>query len=190
MQGSAAEVVGIIQRLDPPLAGMPHLREMSYAYNVFATVKDFDATLAFYTDKLGFKVFRKDQGLASPPGRNIYGLPYNLAGNIYRRLAWVHPRGDVPQDDHIGSITIGAYYGATGEDFSMNAKPPNLGLIAVRFPVTDADARAAEIHAKGVPLEYQPTDVGMMPYGAVKSFAVRDPNGGWIEFFEPADKPN
>lgn len=189
MQGPADEVVGILQRLDPPLAGMGNLKELSYAFEAVETVKDFDATAAFYTDKLGFKVFRKDQGLATGPGPNVYGLPTNLAGNVYRRLTWLHPKGDVAQNDHIGAIVLAAYYGVQGEDYAAHARPPNLGLIAARFPVSDADGRAADLHAKGVPLEYEPADIGMMPYGAVKMFAVRDPNGAWLEFFEPADKP-
>ena len=190
MQGPANEVVGIIQRLDPPLANFPNLKEMSFAFNVFETVKDFDATVAFYTEKLGFKAFLRDQGLAAPVGRNIYGMPANLVNNIYRRTVRLHPRGDAAQDDHAGSIDITSYYGAGGDDFALVAKPPNLGLIAARFPVSDAFARAADLRAKGVPLEFEPTDVGMMPYGPAKVFAVRDPNGAWIEFFEPADKPN
>jgi catechol 2,3-dioxygenase-like lactoylglutathione lyase family enzyme len=190
LQGPANEMIGIIQRLDPPLAGFPNLKEMSYAFNVFETVKDFDATVAFYTEKLGLKIFMRDQGLAAPPGRNIYGLPANLVNNVYRRTVRLHPRGDVAQDDHAGSISITSYYGASGDDFSGSARPPNLGLIAARFPVSDAVAKAAELRAKGIPLEYAPEDVGMLPYGPAKVFAIRDPNGAWIEFFEPADKPN
>ncbi len=190
IQGPANEVIGIIQRLDPPLASFPNLKEMSFAFNVFETVKDFDATVAFYTEKLGFKAFLRDQGLAAPPGRNIYGLPGNLVNNVYRRSIRLHPRGDVAQDDHAGSISITSYYGASGDDYAATAKPPNYGLIAARFPVSDVIGHAADLKAKGVQLEYEPTDVGMMPYGPAKVFAVRDPNGAWIEFFEPADKPN
>ena len=190
LQGPANEVVSIVQRLDPPLANFPNLKEMSFAFNVFATAKDFDATVAFYTEKLGFKIFLRDQGLAAPPGRNIYGMPGNLVNNVYRRTVRLHPRGDVAQDDHAGSIAITSYYGAIGDDFAVSARPPHLGLIAARFPVSDAIAHAADLRAKGVMLEYEPTDVGMLPYGPAKIFAVRDPNGAWIEFFEPADKPN
>jgi catechol 2,3-dioxygenase-like lactoylglutathione lyase family enzyme len=190
MQGSANEMARLSQRLDPPLAGFANLKELSYALNVFAVAKDFDATLAFYTEKLGFKVFLRDQGLAGLPGPNLFGLPHNIVNDVYRRVAFVHPQGDVARDDHAGSLSVTAFYGAQGEDFANRARPPNLGLIAARFPVSDAEARAAELQSKGVALEYEPTDVGMLPYGAVTVFAVRDPNGAWIEFFEPADKPN
>jgi catechol 2,3-dioxygenase-like lactoylglutathione lyase family enzyme len=190
LQGPANEVVHIIQRLDPPLGGFSNLKELSYAFNVFETAKDFDATLAFYTDKLGLKIFLKDQGLAAPPGRNMYGLPHNLVNNVYRRVAMLHPRGDVAQDDHAGSIGITSYYGIQGDDFTPLAHPPNLGLVMARFPVADADAKAQALRAKGIPLEFEPVQVGMMPYGPAKVFAIRDPNGAWLEFFEPADKPN
>ena len=190
VQGSANEVVDIAQRLDPPLGNFPNLKELSYAFNVFATVKDFDATVAFYTDKLGFKVYLRHEGLVGPPGPNLFGLPHNVVNNVYRRVAFLHPQGDNPRDDHAGSVSLMAFYGAQGEDFSLRGRPPNLGVIAARFPVSDAVAKAEELKTKGVMLEYEPEDVGMLPYGAVSVFGVRDPNGAWIEFFEPADKPS
>lgn len=190
VQGSANEMVDLAQRLDPPLGGFPNLKELSYAHNVFATAKDFDATLAFYTDKLGFKVFLRHEGLVGPPGPNLFGLPHNIVNNVYRRVAFVHPQGNVAQDDHAGSVSIMTFYGAQGDDFAPRGRPPNLGVIAARFPVSDAEAKAEELKAKGVALEYEPTEVGMLPYGPVSVFAVRDPNGAWLEFFEPGDKPN
>ncbi len=190
MQGSANEVVDLEQRLDPPLGNFPNLKELSYATNVFSTAKDFDATLAFYTEKLGFKVFLRHEGLVGPAGPNLFGLPHNIVNNVYRRVAFLHPHGDNPRDEHAGAVSIMTFYGAQGEDFAPRGRAPNLGVIAARFPVSDADGHAEALEAKGVTLEYQPTDVGMLPYGAARVFGVRDPNGACIEFFEPADKPS
>ena len=186
MQGFADEVINLLQPLDMP---KNDTKDLSAATSAFATVADLDTTLAFYTDKLGFKIVLRDDGPADVPGRNPLGLPQNLVNNVYQRSAVVHPQGDDPANLHVGALRFTTYYGAQGEDFSSRAHAPNLGIIAVRFAVTDADARFEALKAKGVAVAYAPTDVGMLPYGAVTVFGVRDPNGILLEFFEPKDKP-
>lgn len=74
-----------------------------------------------------------------------------------------------------------------GTDFAARAVPPNLGMLMLRYPVSDTATLAEQIQAKGWTLEYAPMETMMPPYGAVKVFAVRDPNGGWLEFFEPVE---
>ena len=100
-----------------------------------------------------------------------------------------YPQGDDAVNPHMGSIAFSAYYGAEGSDYSARAHAPNLGIIAVRFAVNDADARLQGLKAKGVVPVYDPTDIGIQPYGAVSIFGVRDLNGILLEFFEPRDKP-
>lgn len=189
MQGFADEVVKLLQPMDGPKAKGDAAKDLSAATSAFATVADLDTTLAFYTDKLGFKILLRDDGPADVPGRNPLGLPNNLVNNVYQRSALVHPQGDDPANPHVGALRFTTYYGAQGEDFSSRAHAPNLGIIAIRFAVSDADARLEALKAKGVTPAYAPTDVGMSPYGAVTVFGVRDPNGILLEFFEPRDKP-
>jgi catechol 2,3-dioxygenase-like lactoylglutathione lyase family enzyme len=188
MQGYAGEVVKLMQ----PANARPKPGEdkgLSAAFAAFATVTDIDVTLNFYTEKLGFKVYRHEDGPAGDPGQNPLGLPHNLINNVYGRTAFVHPQGDDPNNKHTGALVFTTYYGASGDDFSSRAKAPNYGIIGLRFAVSDADARLEQLKAKGITPLYEPTDIGMLPYGAVTAFAIRDPNGILLEFFEPKEKP-
>jgi catechol 2,3-dioxygenase-like lactoylglutathione lyase family enzyme len=185
MQGFAGEVVDINQPAD---AGKNN-RDLSSANLAFATVADIDSTLAFYADKLGFHVVAREDGLAADPGPNVLGMPQNLVNNLYRRTVFLHPQGDDALNPHMGSLAFSTYYGAQGTDYSSRAHAPNLGVIAVRFAVGDADGRLDAMKAKGVTPAYAPTDIGIQPYGVVSIFGVRDPNGILLEFFEPREKP-
>ena len=66
--------------------------------------------------------------------------------------------------------------------------PDTMALVPY-LAVNDADARLQGLKAKGVVPVYDPTDIGIQPYGAVSIFGVRDLNGILLEFFEPRDKP-
>ena len=158
------------------------VKDMNFPSRVTASVKDVDAVAAFYVEKLGFKVTNTLEGPLPGGGRNSFGLPQNMFGNIYRRQKVVIPAA--AGNDARGAIVLSTYYGLRGDDFAERDRVPNLGFLMVRFPVSDAAARAAEIAAKGVKIDYQREEVRMEPYGTVKVFGVRDPNGGMIEFFE------
>lgn len=180
MQGYGGELIAMIERVSPPLEGWPTLKELSRAFNAFAAVGDFEQTEAFYKDVLGFSQYLREEGPSAIPGANLFGLPHNWVNNMPRKLIWLHPRGE-----NEGSLAIQQFFEVEGADFATRAVPPNLGMLMLRYPVSDARARAADIVEKGWSLTFQPTEVSMPPYGDVIVFAVRDPNGGWLEFFEP-----
>lgn len=182
MQGYGGELIAMIERVSPPLEDWPNLKFLSRAFNAFAAVSDFDATQVFYKDVLGFSEYLREEGPSAVPGPNLFGLPYNWVSEMPRKLVWLHPRGE-----NEGSIAIQQFFDVEGTDFADRAVPPNLGMLMLRYPVSDAEARAAEISGKGWSLEFGPTEMSMAPYGRVLAFAVRDPNGGWLEFFEPLE---
>jgi catechol 2,3-dioxygenase-like lactoylglutathione lyase family enzyme len=180
--GLAGESVLLQERLAPPLDGFAASKELSAPVQMLEVVKDVDAAAAFYVDKLGFKVIASDEGPLAG-GRNLLGLPHNLAGNVYRRQKIVAPAAS--SADGRGAVVLTSYYGLRGDEFLDRDRPPNLGLLMARFPVSDANARAAEIKARGGAVDYQRADVRLEPYGSVTLFGVRDPNGALIEFFQP-----
>lgn len=182
MQGFGGELIAMIERVHPPLEGWPALKSLSRAFNGFSTVRDIEATELFYKEVLGFSEYLREEGPSAAPGPNLFGLPEDWVGNVPRKLIWLHPRGE-----NEGSIAVQQFFGVEGTDFSGRAVPPNLGMLMFRFPVTDAEARAREIEARGGSLEYGPLKTTLQPYGAVKMFALRDPNGGWLELFQPLD---
>jgi len=172
MTGFGGEMIALIERSNPPLTGWPTLTKMSRAFNAWAVTGDFDAMMAFYQEALGFEVYLSEEGPSAAPGMNLFGLPHNLVHEVPRRLKWLHPAGE-----NEGSLAIMSFYGLTGRSFENTVKPPNFGLLSLRYPVSDALAAYDRI--------IEPQALFMPPYGQVAAFTVADPNGGWLTFFEP-----
>jgi len=61
-------------------------------------------------------------------------------------------------------------------------------ILLLRFPVSDVEAYAKQIQAKGVNLHQPITTINVAPYGTLKGFVVLSPDGVWLEFFELVDK--
>ncbi len=180
-RGPDGVVFALIQRVEPPLEGWPNLRRFSRSFNSTQIVRDMGEALAFYRDLLGFKIYVETQGPSEAPGPNVLGLPSNLNNQISRHTVIVHPEGI-----NDGSIELIQFDGLTGRDFSTLAKPPNLGVMALRFPVADLSALAARLQNAGYALGYRGR-VPLLPYGDVELLALRGPNGEWLEFFQAVD---
>ncbi len=57
-----------------------------------------------------------------------------------------------PLGVNLGSVEFLKMEGLEGEDFSERAAPPNLGILMLRFPVSDADGYARLLEERGVQL--------------------------------------
>jgi catechol 2,3-dioxygenase-like lactoylglutathione lyase family enzyme len=172
--------------VQPPLEGWPHLREISQVFNATQIVPDIDVALDFYRNALGFEVYLEHSGPSQAAGPNVLGLPHNLATEIPRHVTIVHPTGA-----NIGSVELLEFDGLDGADFSARAVPPNLGILMLRFEVSDLGSLAARLYDSGIEIAMPPTSVRVDPYGDVQLFAVRGPGGAWIEFYAKsgADTP-
>ena len=53
----------------------------------------------------------------------------------------------------------------------------------LRFPVADAAAHARELEKKGAIIVAGPSQVKLPGYGKCELFALRSPEGAWLEFF-------
>ena len=106
-------------------------------------------------------------------------MPYNLAAEIPRRITIVHPEGT-----NEGSIELLQFDGLSGADFAARARPPNLGILMLRFPVSDLTAFVQHMHSENIELAMPVTELELAPYGRVRMIAVRGPGGVWLEFFE------
>ena len=103
----------LIERVEPPLEGWPHMRQFSRVFNSTQIVRDIEAARSFYVDKLGFDVYLESNQPSPAAGPNVLGLPHNLAAEISRRVYIVHPR-----KANDGSVEILQFAGATGTDFA------------------------------------------------------------------------
>ena len=175
--GPDGVALALIQRVDPPLEGWPELREMSRAFNATQIVGDMDAALDFYLNALGFEIYLEHEGPSETPGPNVLGLPHNLAAGISRQVYIVHPEGQ-----NLGSVELLGFRGAQGRDFSELAVPPNLGILMLRFPISDVRELEFALADSGTPVIYTARSQPLAPYGAVDVAVIRGPNGEWIEF--------
>ena len=166
---------GVYERVVPGLDGFPNMKQMSRPFNAMQTVADKAATMSFYRDVLGLTVMVDGDGV--PPANN-FGLPENMLGEVRLKSGILHPIGG-----ESGRVELIQFGGLTGQSFAARAVPPNLGILALRFPVADAEARMAEIAANGWSIWTQPTALSLAPYGRVLLFGVRSPDGVIIEFF-------
>ena len=179
VRGPDGIVFALIERVQPPLEGYPQLRQMSRLFNATQIVSDIEAARTFYEGHLGFKVYLEHSGPSEAPGPNVLGLPHNLAAEVPRHVLVLHPHA-VSE----GSVEILEFDGIKGADFSERAVPPNLGILMLRFPVSDIGAFADHAAAVGFDVAMPPTRLRMRPYGDVTVMAIRGPDGVWLEFFE------
>lgn len=156
----------------------------SRAFNSTQLVRDMDAALDFYCRRLGWRQVMRDEVVdVAEPGANVLGLPMPHAVTTRRRVAIVHPEG---LND--GSVELMQIVDMTGEDRGARCVPPNVGLLAVRFPVTDARAEARRLADAGVDLARPLHRFDMHGVGEVLSFGLRSPDGAILEFYELLDR--
>ncbi len=181
-KGPDGIVFAMVERVQPPLEGWPHLRELSHIFNSTQIVADFDTSLEFFRDKLGFKIYLEHEGPSKEAGPNVLGLPHNLATEITRKVVILSPDGT-----NSGSVELIAFDGLTGADFSELASPPNLGILALRFPVANLEAYRQRLAKHGVTPIQGPSTATIEPYGEVEIMTVRAPEGALLDFYQPSE---
>ncbi len=170
--------LSFIQRIAPPLQGWTELKRWSRAANAAITVKDIAAAQAFFGATLGMKTISSSNTVGGD-GPNVMGLPFALARTLPIDIKGY---GGGPEGD--GAVELISMPGAQGRDFSSDARPPNLGIAALRFVVADAGALAERLVKAGQTLAAPLQGVRIAPYGACRVFAVWVAEGVWLEFVE------
>ncbi len=170
--------VAVMERHRPALVGFEFER-ISRIFNSSIITDDIEKSRDFYINKLGFKMFFQTPGDQRPHGPNVLGIPPNINGDITVPVDIYRP--DI---DSFGSIEVLELKQLRGKDCSAGAKPPNLGLVMLRFPVRDVAVYVEELEQKGVSLNAPVQTIDIHPYGKTKTFSVRSPEGAWLEFIE------
>ena len=155
---------------------------MSRAFNSTQIVNDMERALTFYRDTLGWTVLLDlviDN--AVEPGPDILGMPMPMAETARRRVAIVHPEGV-----NDGSVELLEIAGWEGRDHAANAVAPNVGMLALRIPIDSVDDYAEEIQERGGELYVLPCVANVAPYGELRTFSIRSPEGAILEFYEPS----
>ncbi|MEM6801745.1 MAG: VOC family protein [Bacteroidota bacterium] len=182
LKGPDGVTIAAMQRYAPPLEGFPHMKKSSRIFNSSIIAKDMEATRDFFLNKMGFEMFFQTPGLDRKAGHNVLGIPQSLNKDISVPVDIVRP-----DPNNYGSIEYLELKELEGKDCSHLAVPPNLGILMLRFPVKNVDVYADRITKAGVALKSAPQLLELAPYGKVKIFAIRTPDGAWLEFMELLD---
>jgi len=168
------------QRLSPPLPeAIGPFERMSGPFNVMQMVRDRDIAWRFFADVLGFDTFYRGEPVtAAEPAPMPLGIPINLTTEIAWRAAIVYP-----EPGEFGRMEMIEIMGLEGSDYSDRCVAPNLGILALRYPVDDAAAARDLIASRGgSPGEL--SSFVVEPYGEIEAFDVVSPDGAIIQFFE------
>ncbi|MEM6700358.1 MAG: VOC family protein, partial [Bacteroidota bacterium] len=179
LKGPDDITIAIMQRFAPPLEGFEHMKTTSRIFNSSTISRDMQATHDFFINQLGFEMFFQTPGLDRKAGHNVLGFPASMNHEISVPIDIVRP--DI---NNYGSIEYLEPQEISGKDCSHLAHPPNLGILMLRFPVKDAVAYAATLEERGVELNAPVQELMIEPYGKMKVFSVRSPDGVWLEFME------
>ncbi|QLG45011.1 VOC family protein [Costertonia aggregata] len=179
MKGPDGIVIAFMQRFAPPLLDFDHMKKTSRVFNSSVIVSDMAESYDFFINKLGFQMFFRSPGLDRETGHNVIGIPPNVNHEITVPIDIVRP--DI---NNFGSIEYLKTNELKGRDCAEFAKPPNLGILMYRFPVSDADDYAATLVERGLQLNSEVQTVTVPPYGNLKIFSVLSPDGVWLEFIE------
>ncbi len=169
------------ERLEPPLPPeIPAFERMAGPFNVMQTVRDRDEAYRFYTEVLGFETFYKGKPFtAKVPTPTPLGIPVNLTTSSAYRAGIVYPTAG-----EFGRMEMVEFMDLDGNDHADKCNAPSLGILAVRFPVPDAERAVSELGDRDWPITEAPDDVRIAPYGNLRMFSTKTPDGANLQFFD------
>lgn len=172
----------IYERLSPALSPFWDFERLSQPFNAMQMVSNTAISEGFYRAELGLKSFWDADFIDPAPGYNNFGLPQNLTTSIPRRtrILW-------PQPGETGRLETMEFVGLSGRNLSRRAEYPNLGIIAVSYPVDQVMQAFDQVIASGALPKYKLNTFDWPPYGRVQSFSLQSPDGAIIDIFERLD---
>jgi catechol 2,3-dioxygenase-like lactoylglutathione lyase family enzyme len=171
--------ISVYERLSPRMPDAPDLRRLRRPFNAMQSVRSLATARDFYERVLGFELLNAGEFSLGRRESNNFGMPANIVAAETIPFAILGPRRDGPTQVEMVELR-----GVEGRDLSQAVAPPNLGLFALRFPVSDLGRLEARLRAARWPLARGPAHVRLEPYGNVRWLAVQSPDGAWLEFFE------
>ncbi len=105
------------------------------------------------------------------------GIPRNLTTEVRYRAGIVYPiEGEVGRMETIEIMDL------DGHDYASRCHAPNLGILAVRFPVDDIDKAEQRLRDEGWEIQRSEESVVVEPYGSTRMLGVKTPDGANIHF--------
>ena len=173
------------ERLSPPLpAAIPPFERITRPFNIMQMVRDRDVAYDFFTAVLGFETFYNGKPYVAEQEEFMpLGIPKNLTTSVRYRAGIVYPvAGEFGRMEMIEIMDL------DGHVFAERCNAPNLGILAVRFPVTSVRRAEYHVRQKDWPIDRGLSYAVIEPYGRVRAFAVKTPDGSNIEFYESVER--
>ncbi|MEO0410645.1 MAG: hypothetical protein AAF221_02235 [Pseudomonadota bacterium] len=173
----------LYERMSPPLSDFWDFSVLSQPFNAMQMVERTSQAYSFYREELGMTAFWSDDFLDPLPVYNNFGLPTNMSTQTPRRtrILW-------PQPGETGRLEIMEFVGLDGRHFGARAVPPNLGILSVSYPVLNAKlAFNLFLDSGGLP-QYALRTFTLAPYGDVRMFTAKSPDGALVNVFEVVEE--
>ena len=173
--------VSVYERLVPRMPDDLDLHKLRRPFNSMQSVRSIERARDFYVQVLGFELLNKGEFVNPVREPNNFGVPANLVPGNPLPFTIVGPKKDGPTQ-----VELLEFRGIEGRDLTASAVPPNLGILALRFPVSDLNAIRKRLAGFNWPIARAPTTLELAPYGQVAMLAVQSPDGAWLEFVQLA----
>lgn len=169
------------ERLSPPLPdAVPEFERMTRPFNIMQMVRDRDTAYDFFTEVLGFETFYKGQPYVSDePEYMPLGIPKNLTTSVRYQAGIVYPT-----PGEFGRMEMIEIMDLDGHDYADRCAAPNLGILAVRFPVVSVRRAEFRLRERNWSLDTELMEVAVAPYGNLRMFGIKTPDGANVQFFE------
>jgi hypothetical protein len=141
-------------------------------YIAFQTTEDIERDTSLYTS-LGLTVVR-DRTFQLPELNRAIGIAEDAQ---WRSLQVSHP------DQTFGRVGLVQYFNKRVRNISDRTDPPNLGLVMLSFRTRDMSETLARLKRTAAHIMCTPTHVENVVYGKSEVMTVKQPNGGWLEFY-------
>lgn len=160
----------------------PRYAKAGMTFNGQQMVRAIGPARTFYRDILGWTAWF--DGVTRLTCNN-FGMPENFAGKLPKNVIIAAGGKDANDAWAYGQVELVEWDGFTGRDFAERAAPPNLGILALRIPEKDVQARAANIVAHGGHLWSPLAQVTLSGVGETALFGLCTPDGALIEIYQP-----
>lgn len=168
----------LIERIEPPLETETQAALFGQLINASMIVKDHQLEMSFIKDILGFETLIHQEDTFDKEASNVFGMPFELVAKTPHVLTLLSADGG-----REGTVELASFPELTGNDFSSNATPYNLGITCLRFPLKGMANFVDHLKNNEVPC-IEGGIVEQAPYGQVNLVAVNSPSGNRFEFFE------
>lgn len=193
LYGPDRVALALVHRVSPPMQPLPTtlpepqvtttaattVRTLGSVYLSMMVAENLPTSLEFFVKTLGFHLQDNTSFVLPSNAPNVFRLPWNLAESHPVRFVTLSP--DNTRDTMLGLFH---FEGLQGKHYAERAVPPNTGLLMYRFAVSNIAEYYQAVVGRGVSPVSTLAEVVLRPYGKAQAFAVRSPDGVWIEFFE------